>query len=274
MLALEIILGIILFFVILLSIRLKVSFHKEDKTELDVKWLFLKFHIVPKQEKKPKKPKKEKAKKKEPKKEDKKPGPLKEEEIKEETPEENSSPSETADKKEKKKSPKVKKDKSNNIFYRFYYNNGVSGTLDLLKRVKEVLSNMAGRIARSFVVEELIISLTVGAGDSAETAIKYGKTCAEFYPITGYLTGKLNIRKYNFEVMPDFINGKSKARLHGTVSFIPRKFINGLVVTAVEAVFKVVIKFLKGSKRQEQKPGTSEQIEDKNKTNNKCQERI
>ncbi len=273
MLALEIILGIILFFVILLSIRLKVSFHKEDKAELDVKWLFLKFHIVPKPEKKPKKPKKEKAKKKEPKKEDKKTETPKEE-NKEEKPEENTSqPSETADKKEKKKSPKVKKDKNDNIFYRFYFNNGVSGTLDLLKRIKEVLSNTAGRIARSFVVEELIVSLTVGAGDSAETAIKYGKTCAEFYPVMGYLTGKLNIRKYNFEVAPDFINGSNKARLHGTVSFIPRRFINGLVISAVEAVFKVVIKFLKGSKRQEQKPGSSEQIEDKNKNNN-SQERI
>ncbi len=60
----KIILGIILFFVVIFSVRVKVWVHSEDGVELKVGWLFLKFTILPKKEKKPKKKKKKKEKKK------------------------------------------------------------------------------------------------------------------------------------------------------------------------------------------------------------------
>ena len=57
--ALYIILGIIAFFVILLSIKFVVTVHYEDDVTLSVSWLFLKFGILPpKENKKPKKEKK------------------------------------------------------------------------------------------------------------------------------------------------------------------------------------------------------------------------
>ena len=65
MTALYIILGIILFFLLILSIKVKVTVHSEDGVSLAVGWLFLKFDILPKKEKaKKKKKKKEKKKKK------------------------------------------------------------------------------------------------------------------------------------------------------------------------------------------------------------------
>ena len=74
MTALYIILGIIAFFVILLSIKFAVTVHYEDDVAVSVKWLFIKINILPKHEKKPKKEKKKKEKKdkkeEEPKKED------------------------------------------------------------------------------------------------------------------------------------------------------------------------------------------------------------
>ena len=51
MTALYIILGIIAFFVILLSIKFAVTVHYEDDVAVSVKWLFLKFDILPKKEK-------------------------------------------------------------------------------------------------------------------------------------------------------------------------------------------------------------------------------
>ena len=63
MTALYIILGIIAFFLILLSVKVGVTVHYEDDVALTLKWLFLKFRILPKDENKPEKEKKPKEKK-------------------------------------------------------------------------------------------------------------------------------------------------------------------------------------------------------------------
>ena len=64
MTALYIILGIIAFFVILLSVKIAVTVHYEDDIALSVKWLFLNIKILPAKHKDEhkKKPKKENTK--------------------------------------------------------------------------------------------------------------------------------------------------------------------------------------------------------------------
>ncbi len=219
MTALYVILGIIAFFVIILSVKVKVTVHYEDDIALSVGWLFLKFNILPQKEK-AEKPKKEKKKK------EKKEKPKDESEV----------------------VPEPKKKKQDNMFVRFYRNRGVSGVVQLLKDAANAIGGMFGRIGRAFLFEELFISLTVGAGDSAETAIKYGKVCAGAFPAMGLLVNKMRIRKYNLEINPDFIYGKTEARLHTKISFRPISFINAVIIVAFELLFKVVIKLLKHSK--------------------------
>ena len=223
MTALYIILGIIAFFVVLLSIKLCVTVHYEDDIELSVKWLFLNIKILPKKEKEDKK-KKEK-KKKEPKKEDK---PKEESEIVKEP----------------------KKKKQDNMFVRFYKNRGVSGVIQLLKDTAKAVGGMFKRIGRAFLFEELFISLTVGAGDSAETAIKYGKTCSVAFPAMGLIVSTMRVKKYSIEINPDFINGSNGAKLHTKVSVRPIKLINAVIIVAFELLFKVAVKLLKHSKVQ------------------------
>ena len=229
MTALYVILGIIAFFVIILSVKVKVTIHYEDDIALSVGWLFLKFNILPKKDK-PEKPKKEKKKK-----------------EKKEKPKDNSEVV-----------PEPKKKKQDNMFVRFYRNRGVNGVVQLLKDAANAIGGMFGRIGRAFLFEELFISLTVGAGDSAETAIKYGKVCAGAFPAMGLLVNKMRIRKYNLEINPDFIYGKTEARLHTKISFRPISFINAVIIVAFELLFKVVIKLLKHSKAP--KPNVEKQI--------------
>ena len=219
MTALYIILGIIAFFVILLSVKFAVTVHYEDDVAVSVKWLFLKFNILPKKEKEDK-PKKEKEKKK-----------------KEEKPEEKSEVI-----------PEPKKKKKDNMFVRFYRNRGVEGVVELLKDTAKAVGGMFGRIGRAFTFEELIISLVVGAGDSAETAIKYGKTCSVAFPAMGLIVDTMRVKKYNIEINPDFITGKNIARLHTQISVRPIKLINAVIIVAFELLFKVVLKLLKHSK--------------------------
>lgn len=218
MTALYIILGIIAFFVIILSIKVAVTVHYEDDVELSVKWLFLNIKILPKKEDAEKK-------KKEPK-------PKKEKKPKEES--------------EIVKEPKKKK--QDNMFVRFYRNRGVSGVVQLLKDAANAVGGMFGRIGRAFLFEELYISLTVGAGDSAETAIKYGKTCSAAFPAMGLIVSTMRVKKYNIEINPDFINGSNSARLHTKISVRPIKLINAVIIVAFELLFKVVVKLLKHSK--------------------------
>ncbi len=230
MTALYIILGIILFFLLILSIKVKVTVHSEDGVSLAVGWLFLKFDILPKKEKAKKKKKKKEKKKK----------------------------TDTADE----SADKPVKEPKDNPFLTFYHNNGVDGVIDLLKRLGVSLGGMFKRVYRAFTVEDIAVSLLVGAGDSAETAMKYGKTCAMFYPVMGFVVDNMRVKKYSAEVNPDFINGSNKARVHAVISVIPRRLINAVIIVAFSLIFRVGIKFLKGLKKKNSpeeniKPGKS-----------------
>ena len=229
MTALYVLIGIIAFFVLLLSVKFFVTVHYEDDVAVSVRWLFLKFDILPQKEKeeKPKKEKKNKKKEEEPPKEE-------SEVIKE---------------------PKKKKD---NMFVRFYNNRGVSGVVELLKDAAKALGGMFKRIGRAFLFEELYVSLDVGAGDSAETAIKYGKVCSAAFPAMGLIVSTMRVKKYSININPDFIYGNNVARLHTKISVRPIALINAVIILAFELLFKVVIKLLKHSKVQ--KPTVEKQI--------------
>lgn len=228
MTALYVIIGIIAFFIVLLSIKFVVTVHYEDDIAVSVGWLFLKFNILPAKEDKPEKKKKENNKK---------------------TTEK---PKETN---EVVKEPKAKKD---NMFVRFYKNRGVSGVVQLLKDAAKALGGMFKRIGRAFLFEELYVSLDVGASDSAETAIKYGKVCSAAFPAMGLIVSTMRVRKYSIQINPDFLYGKNVAKLHTKISVRPIALINAVIILAFELLFKVVIKLLKHSKAP--KPTVEKQI--------------
>lgn len=228
MTALYIILGIIAFFVVLLSVKVVVTVHYEDEVEVSAGWLFLKFNILPSKDKDEEKNKKEKKPKKE----------------------------KTNDESEIIKEPKKKK--QDNMFVRFYRNRGVEGVVQLLKDAAKAVGGMFKRIGRAFLFEELYISMTVGKGDSAQTAIKYGETCSAAFPAMGLIVSTMRVKKYSLEINPDFIYGKSNARLHTKISVRPIKLINAVIIVAFELLFKVVIKLLKHSKAQ--KPDVEKQV--------------
>lgn len=217
MTALYIILGIIAFFVILLSIKFAVTVHYEGDVAVSVKWLFIKINILPKHEKKPKKEKKKKEKK----------------DKKEEEP-----------KKEDETIKEPKKKKGDNMFVRFYKNRGVDGVVQLLKDACAALGGMFGRIGRAFTFEELYIALQIGGDDSADTAIKYGEVCAGAFPAMGLFANKARVKKYSIDISPDFIYNKTEARLHTQISLRPIKLINAVFVLVFELLFKVVLKLL------------------------------
>lgn len=226
MAALYIILGIIALIVILCSVKVKITAEYGEAFSLDVKWLFVKAHIFPQTEEQKAKKAAKKAKKEEKKKKKK---PEKEKPKKEEKPSE----------------PK------SNIFKDFYENQGFGATVELIQTAAAQLGGFMGSIYRAFVIENLKLLLKVSSGDdAARNAVKYGKVCSAVYPSMGFICSNMKVKKYEVNVVPDFISQENKAQFALSLSVRPIKLTNAVVVLAFRLLFKVLLKLLKGSKKK------------------------
>lgn len=216
MIALWIIIAVIALIIILFSIKFTVSLTYNEKFNVDVKWLFIKKQILPgSDEEKEEKPKKEKKKKEKPK----------------------------EDKTEEEKKPEGQK--KDNILVAFYKNQGFSGVMQLFSDTVSAIKGMFGSIFKHFVFHELKLYLTVGAGDSAETAILYGKTCSYVFPAMGLITSTCKVKDYCCDIHPNFMQADKTAVFKVVMSFRPIFITNAVIVLAFKLLFKVVFKLLK-----------------------------
>lgn len=230
---LYILLGIILFFVVILSIRITINAEYFDEFKLSIQWLFLKIQLLPSK----KKEKNEKEKK-----------PKKEKEKKEESAPE---PEPEAD-----EQPKEKKD---NIIVQFYKNQGFDGVIELINNAASSLGKMFSSFKKHIVIRELYLFMTVTGGcDAAETAMEYGRICQKVFPAMGFICTNLPVKKYDVEIEPDFVGLKNSAQFATSVHIRPIFFINAVIVLVFRLVFKVVLKFLKGIKNKSKNQNINE----------------
>ena len=221
MTALYIILGIIAFFVLILSIRITINAEFIDEFKLDIKWLFLKIQILPKVKKD--KPKKEKKPKPEKEKKDEEPA------VTEETP---------AEKKE-------------NIFVKFYNNQGFDAVIQLINNAATSIGKMFSSFKKHIIIRELYLWMTITGGcDAAETALEYGRTCQKVFPALSFICSNMKVKKYDIQVEPDFLGIKNTAQFAFSISLRPIFFMNAIVVLAFRLLVKVVLKFLMGIKNK------------------------
>ncbi len=211
-----ILLGIVLFFVSVLSVPVRVTLAYDDKIRLSVRYLFVRLDILPagpKKEKKPKAPKE--------------PKPPKEPKDEKEAP------------KEKKPNPIIEMIKAN----------GHDGMITVITNLGSVLSTYGGKLFRSIVFDRLDLDISVGTGDSAATAIKYGQVCQKVFPVMGFVCSNNLVRKYDINVEPDFLANKTEGKFYCEMKICIRKIINSTVGMVVRLIFKVVLKFLSGAKK-------------------------
>lgn len=227
MIALYIILAVIALIVILFSIKVSVTAVYDETFTLDVKWLFIKFRIYPEDKEKKAKKEAKKAEKEQKKKNSKKEKPKKE-------------------KTEESASPK------SNIFKDFYNNQGFAATVNLIRTAAAQLGGFLKGVYRAFVIENLTVLLRVSAGDdAAQTAIKYGKVCSAVYPAMGFICSNMKVKQYDVNVVPDFISAENTATFKLSLSVRPIKLTNAVIVLAFRLIFKVLLKLLKGSKKND-----------------------
>ena len=207
--------GIVLFFIGVLSVPVHIKLTYAEKVYLTVQYLFIKINILPQSEKKAA-PKKEKPKK-------------------EEKPEEESSEEKP---KEKKPNPLIAMIKAN----------GHEGMIEILCNLGNILKIYGGKLFRSVIFDEIHLDMTIGTGDSARTAIKYGKTCQTVFPLFGFICSNNIVKKYHVNVEPDFLANTSNGEFYMDFHLVIRKIANASIAMAIRIVFNVVLKFLKGAK--------------------------
>lgn len=203
--------GIIAFFTLVLSVPVKVLIGYDDKIRVSVKYLFLKYDILPVG------PKKKKEK------------PPKEKKPKEEKPKD-------AAPKEKKPNPILEMVKAN----------GYDGMMIVINNLGKILGSYGGKVFKSITFDRIDLHISVGTGDSAATALKYGKTCQQVYPVMGFICSNNLVRKYDIMVEPDFLANSTEGEFFCDMNICCRKIINSTLSMVVKLIFGVVIKFVKG----------------------------
>lgn len=231
MIALYIILGIIAFFCLLLSIKVRVEAEYFDSFKVRLSWLFLHLDLYP-MSKKEKKPKKEKPPKEEP---------------------------------EKEEPPKEEKPKKPNMFKTFYENQGVDGVIKLIKDSADALGSMGKSLKKHLLIERLYLWIVVSSNaDAASTAIEYGEMCKNVFPPLGFICSNLKVKHYDANIEPDFIGTFPSAQFETEIAIRPIFVINAGIVLAVRMLFKVVLKLLRQKPKEQAAESSSENKESQN----------
>lgn len=233
MTALYIILGIVLFFIAVLSIPVVLDMEYGDVFKLRVSWLFVKFNILPKDESK-KKPKKEKK-------------------PKAEKPQAEKAPTETS------VTDAPKKDNPIKIFYE---DQGVLGIVELINNVASYLGKFSKGFLKSIYIKKLRIRIWVTEGDAAQTAIKYGKFCQMIYPPLGFICSSCHVKDYDVNIWAEYCGDKTKGEFETKVALIPRSVINAgiaFVFRLVVRLVKALLVYFKAKKKNNNLKGGQEQ---------------
>lgn len=225
---LAVIFGISALFTSVLSVPLKVTLGYDDKIHLSIKYMFVNLKILPVDPNKPKKEKKPKEKK------------------EKEPPKEEEAP------KEKKPNPILDMVKAN----------GYDGMMEVLGSLGRILKKFGGNLFKSIVFDQAYINITVGTGDAASTALKYGKTCQKVYPFMGFICNNNVVKHHDINVEADFLANNTQGEFLFVMHICLRKIVNSGIGLVFRLIFGVVLKFLKGgmTKNKQQNTKATEEI--------------
>lgn len=222
MTALYIIGGILLFIFIILIIPLGFRIKYDGKATLWLQWLFLKIKLVPTKEKKKKK---------------------------------------SPPKKSEEKKPKPDGDnKKESDIKKLYKEFGISGLLDILKRVAEILKETSSKLKKHIVIKRLDINVTVVGNDAADTATKFGYVCTGVYPAVSFISTQIKLKKQSVNIVPGFNEKKTAINCDAVVKIKPL-FLIGI---AIGAMFKAIKLMLSIKQKSEEKSDAQNERNDKN----------
>ncbi len=207
MLALYIILGILLLLFLITLFNVYVHADYDNELSLFIKIAFVKISILPS------KPKKEKPAKKPEKKKEKK----------------------------KKSGEKSKKKEPNKVFS-YVKQKGISGIVNIVKRISSLAVGVLKDFFSHLVIDELYVDLRV-AGDTAEdAAVKYGRICSVFFPALRLIIEIVKVKHYDVSVNPDFTENAEDTAKAKVVARIRILALLKIVFTRAFSALRLFIK--------------------------------
>lgn len=216
-----IIISIIIAFIILLLL-IPVNFYIEyngEITKIKLRYLFLKFSLMPKPEKKKKKQRKQKKKK---------------------TP------------KEPKQEEKKKKDESESTFSKIFKEQGVSGVINILREILDIIKGFLSDVSKHILIKKFKIDISAGGNDAFDTAMNFGYICDGVYPLIGTLSALVTFcRIPDINIGADFDSKISSASLFTQIAVRPLFLIKALIFYVFKA-FKLYMKIIVSDNKSEE----------------------
>lgn len=202
MLVLIIILAILCLLFLLTLFNIYVNASFDNELTLTIRAAFLKFQILPAKPKKKSKGEKKSSKK-------------------------------------EKTDEKPKKDSSSAMS--FLREKGISGILEIIRRIADLAKSTLKELFSHFIIEKLDIDLTIAGDDAADTAVKYGKYCAALYPALKIILETVRCDEYNVRIEPDFSDdprSAARAVLKGKIRII---FLLKLIITKAYSAVRLYL---------------------------------
>lgn len=213
-------LGIYALLFLPLCIPVVLQMKYTDQLYLRLRWLFLRFQIIPA---KPQKKKKDK--------------PEKPEEPK-------SQESACAETEAEPESEGL--DKPPSILKRYYDARGLRGFIELLRSTVHALKKFRHGFWLAFCIRQLSLRIHLPGSDPAALAEQYGKVSAAIFPSLGWLATHLRTKKGKIRahITPDF-TGQSEREIafSAKVSIIPAVVLTVALVLLVRLGLRVALKF-------------------------------
>lgn len=143
-------------------------------------------------------------------------------------------------KKKPPKKPKEKKPKEKHLRSgKAPPKNPVEQVLDLLELINDLLPHLtgsAGYILRRLTLSRCRIALIVSGEEADEVGIACGRAYAAAYAAQSVLRGAIRVREFIFNVLPDFISGKSVADVEVTLALRPSTLLAGGLLLLLRVV--------------------------------------
>ena len=222
MIVLYILLGILLFLLFLLHIpaHAYVTYHEE--AGLTLRYLFLRFKILPEEEKK---------------------------EV----------PEKAAAKPKKQTAPQEKKP---NAFVlkvkRSFRAEGFSGFMELIGQFVKLTGTTAINLIKKLRIREFDLYVMAGGEDAAAAAILYGKACAVIYPATEMLFRLVPCKKHRVSVDLDYSVLEPYVKLEADVLISPISVVN-YALRYIWGVIPMLRRFMNPVDRKRTSPNSAKQ---------------
>lgn len=211
--------------------------YSDEKTEVFLKWLFLKIPLYPSKKKKASAESAGNA--------DEQPPDTENAEAAEnaeatENSSENASSVSGESSSAEQTSPKKKK-RDVSLLKLLYETEGIDGLIEILKRVFSYLGTFFGGLFRACIVEKFDLDIRCAKKDAAKTAIYYGEVSSVLFPMLGALASACTLKNYNINVYPDYLARYGEASFRIRFHVVPIRLLGIALALVIKLVFKVLL---------------------------------